>query len=217
MNSSWAGPLPLMPFTVIAFALGAVLLLLARWFFVRSLWRGRRRAHDGADEPDRVWSVRDGGPWILTFRGQVYEVWSEDLPKGRELPRGLMSDEVFGMLARSKITEEDFLHRMRRFDPGDLIAARLVHNTSDPDAVPWRIDALEREKAHRVLGFDDERDANNVLELLRRRVLLSESAALHGAAADDAIEAARRRDEGEDTATERPSRQPAGSHGTRGA
>jgi len=210
MDAFWDRPLPALPFTVIAFAVGFGVLQLSRWTFVRGLWRGRQRARDGADEPDRVWSAREGGPWMVTFCREVYQVWSDDLPKSRELPGGLMSDEVFGMLARSSIPEEDYFHRTSRFDPGDLIAARLVHSTSDADAVPWRIDALDREQAYHLFGFEDERDARNMLELLRRRVLPPESAAPRGGTADDAIDAARRRDAG----SEGPSGSPGGSAGT---
>jgi hypothetical protein len=183
------------PFTVVASAIGIAALLLARWYYVRGLWLGRQRAGDGAEEPDRVWSAREGGPWMVTFRGEVWEIWSEDLPKGRELPRGLMSDEVFRMLARSDVTQEAYYQQSKRINPGDLIAARLFHNTSDPDRVPWRIEALDREQAHHLFGFEEERDARNVLELLKRRVLPPESALPGGVSADDAIDAARRRDE----------------------
>ena len=217
MNPFWNRPLPVVPFTLIALGVGIGALLLSRRSFVRGLWRERRRARDRAEEPDRVWTAKEGGPWMVTFCGEVYEVWSGDLPKGRALPRGLMSDETFGMLARSNISDEAYFQRTRHFDRGDLIAARLVQNTSDPDSVPWRIDALDRENAYRLFGFEDERDARNVLELLRRRVLPLESGVPQGAAADDAIDAARRRDEDGDGAAGRPFRKPAGSVGTGGA
>ena len=200
MNPFWNRELPIGPFTVVASAIGIAMLLLARWYYMRGLLRGRQRAGDGAEEPDRVWSARDGGPWMVTFCGEVWEVWSDDVPKGRELPRGLMSDEVFVMLARSDVTKEAYFQRSKRINPGDLIAARVVHNASDPDSVPWRIDALDHEQAYHLFGFEEERDARNVLELLKRRVLPPESALAGGGSADDAIDVARRRDEAEDAA-----------------
>ena len=194
--------LPAAPFTAVAFAIGIAVLLLARWYYVRGLWLGRQRARDGAEEPDRVWLAREGGPWIVTFRGEVWQIWSDDLPKGRELPRGLMSDEVFRMIARSDVTQEAHYQRSRRINPGDLIAAKLFHNTSDPDRVPWRIEVLDPEQGLHLIGFEEERDARNVLELLKRRVLLPESALPEGEA-DDAIDAAMRRDEAAERAANR--------------
>ena len=198
MSSFWERDLPFWPTMGVLAAFVAAVLAVSRWHDAWSMGRKRQRASEGAEEPDRVWSNRDGGPWIVTFCGQIYHVMPFDLPRETSLPAGLMSDATFRLLARSSFHRDTPANRMYRLDRGDLIAARLVHNTADPDAVPWRIDALDRDRAYHVFGLESERDATNVLELFRRRVLPPDS----DGTADAEIDAARRRDELEDSAAE---------------
>jgi hypothetical protein len=171
-----------------------VAVVYARWSTLRDLRRHRRPPGDPM--PDRVWSGGGQGPWLVTLGGRLYDVLPGDLPRGRSLRKGFVSDDDLRLLAASRVTDDRPAQRLLRFERGDLTAAKLVHNTANPEAVPWRVDAIDRDGGYRLFGFESESDAQGFLGMLRANLLPHDDDP--GAGHEEDIDAARARDEAED-------------------
>jgi hypothetical protein len=183
--------IPTIPLIAACLAVMVGAVLYARWSRRRDLLRHRRPPGDPM--PDRVWSGEAPGPWLVTVGGHLYEVMPGDLPRGRALTKGFLSNADLRMLADSRITVDRPVQRLFRYERGDLAAAKLVRDTSHSGAARWRIDALDCDGGYRLFGFDHESEARSFLEMLRSNILPQSG---DGDAATQAeIDAARVRDE----------------------